>query len=123
MVRVRALVIFTLAIVAACDSTTAVAPTQNVATSLTIVANDGGSAQQLALELGDTLTLSAVATNPLGLAVPAGAVAWSSTDAAVVQVDASGFVSAVGVGTADIRASAGEAVSSLQAVVSDTTSF
>jgi hypothetical protein len=121
MVQLRGLVTFAVAVLAACDSTTAVAPTQNVATSLTIVANDGGSAQQLALELGDTLTLSAVATNPLGLAVPAGAVAWSSTDAAVVQVDASGFVSAVGVGTADIRAMAGGAVSALDVVVSDTT--
>jgi uncharacterized protein YjdB len=110
---------------AACDSTTAIAVIRDVATSLSITASGGTgtSHEQLVLELGDTITLSAMAANPLGLAVPAGQVTWSSTDTSVAKVDASGLVSAVGIGTTDIRATAGDAASSLPAVVNDSASF
>jgi uncharacterized protein YjdB len=110
---------------AACESTTAMSVTQDVATSLSIVVA-GGDVQDaglLILEVGDTISLSAVATNPLGLAVPSGTVTWLSSNTTVAEVDASGLVSAVGVGSAEIRASAGEAVSSLPTLVNDSTSF
>lgn len=112
---------------AACDSTTATAVARDIATSLAITVQNGDPSQAtpqlLVLELGDTLTLSAVATNPLGIVVPAGTVSWSTTDASVVQIDASGLLTAVGVGTADVRASAGEAVSSLATTVNDSSAF
>jgi len=112
-------------VLAACESTTAMSVTQDVATSLSIVVNDGDpqDAGPLVLEIGDTISLSAVATNPLGLAVPSGAVTWLSSNTTVVEVDASGLVSAVGVGSAEIRAASGEAVSSLPALVNDSASF
>jgi uncharacterized protein YjdB len=81
------------------------------------------SQERLVLELGDTITLSAVAMNPLGLAVPGGQITWSSADTSVARVDAAGLVSAVGVGATDIRASVGDAVSSVPAAVSDSASF
>ncbi len=55
--------------------------------------------------LGDTLRLVAEAADANGYPVP---VAWSSSDPAVAQVDASGLVTAVGNGTATITAKAGE---------------
>jgi hypothetical protein len=109
---------------AACGSPTAMSVTQDVATSLSIVVNGGDprNAGPLVLEVGDTMSLSAVATNPLGLAVPSGSVTWLSSNAAVAEVDASGLVSAVGVGSAEIRATSGEAVNSLPTIVNDSAS-
>jgi hypothetical protein len=109
---------------AAFGSPTAMSVTQDVATSLSIVVNGGDprNAGPLVLEVGDTMSLSAVATNPLGLAVPSGSVTWLSSNAAVAEVDASGLVSAVGVGSAEIRATSGEAVNSLPTIVNDSAS-
>jgi hypothetical protein len=110
-----------------CGSDTAVGVAQDVATSLSIVVNASdpsqGNGAPLVLEVGDTVSVAAVATNPLGLVVSAGAVAWSSTNTSVAQVDASGLVSATGPGTAEVRAAAGEAASSLPILVNDTTTF
>ncbi len=110
---------------AACNTPTAMAVAQDVATSLSIVVNDGTPSESagLVLEVGDTISLSAVATNPLGMAVPTGAVTWSSSDESVVQIDASGLVTAVGAGGAEVHATAGEASSTLGAVVSDPQAF
>jgi uncharacterized protein YjdB len=122
--RPGALALVGSVVLAACNSTTATSVTQDVATSLSIVVNGGlGDAGPLVLEVGDTISLSAVATNPLGLAVPPGTVTWLSSNTTVADVDASGLVSAVGVGSAEIRASSGEAVSSLATVVNDSASF
>ncbi len=114
-------------VVAACESSTAIGVAHDVATSLSITVNGAGPGQgasdQLVLELGDTITVSALATNPLGLAVSPASVTWSSTNTSVAQINAAGQVSAVGVGTAEIRAAAGEAVSSLPTIVSDTAAF
>lgn len=112
-------------VMAACESATAIAVVKDVATSVSITSNvvNGASRDPLALELGDTITLSAMAMNPLGLAVPAAQVTWSSTDTDVAMVDASGLVRAVGVGVVDIRATTGDAASFLPAVVSDSASF
>jgi hypothetical protein len=123
--RPAALALVGSVVLAACDSTTAMSVTQDVATSLSIVVAGGDpqDAGPLVLEVGDTISLAAVATNPLGLAVPSGTVTWLSTNTTVVEVDASGLVSGVGVGSAEIRAASGEAVSSLPTVVNDSTSF
>jgi uncharacterized protein YjdB len=114
-------------LVAGCESTTAMAVTADVATSLSITVSGADAShaadEQLVLEVGDTISLTAVATNALGLAVPAGAVTWSSTNTSVADVDGSGLVSALGVGTAEIRAVSGDAVSSLPTTVSDSASF
>ena|SRR5688572_11860940 len=108
-------------VMAACESSTAIAMVRDVATSVSITASVGSepSREQLVLEVGDTVTLSAMATNPLGLAVPAARVTWTSADTSVARIDASGLVSAVGVGTAEIRAAIGEAVSSLPTTVNE----
>ncbi len=109
-----------LGLAAACDSPTAMSAAQDIATSLSITINGADpsqDAEQLVLQVGDTISLSAVATNPLGLAVPGGTVSWSSTNTSVAEIDASGLVSAVGAGTAEIRAVSGEAVSALPTVV------
>jgi len=112
---------------AACESTTAVSVAGEFATSLSITASGTvpgeGGAGPLLLELGDTVTVTATATNPLGLPVATGPITWSSSDTNVVEVDGSGLVSATGVGSAQIRAVAGEAASFLLAVVGDTVTF
>ena len=88
---------------------------------LRLVVNGGAS--QLLMELGDTTTLTAVAKNPLGLTVPTGTVMWSSTNTTVATIDGVGLVTAVGVGSAEIRAASGEAVTSIPTVVNDSSSF
>jgi hypothetical protein len=111
----------------ACESSTAFSVPPDIATSLSITVNgtdpSQGASQQLELELGDTITVSAVAMNPLGFAVSPGTVIWSSSNTSVAQINGAGLVSAVGVGSAEIRAAAGEAVSSLPAIVGDTAAF
>ena len=57
---------------------------------------------------GDTLRLSAEASDANGHPVANAEFEWSSSDAAVATVDASGLVAAVDSGTATITASAGE---------------
>ena len=56
------------------------------------------------LEVGDTLRLVAAATDANGHAVEEASFAWSSSDAAVVDVDESGLATAVAVGTAVVTA-------------------
>jgi putative ATP-grasp target RiPP len=75
---------------------------------------------QLVMEVGDSVTLTATATNALGVAVPTGGVTWSSSDDGVAQVGASGLVLAVGPGTADIIAESGGVAGGVRAVVNDT---
>lgn len=120
------LALIALASLGACESSTAVAVAQDIVTSLAITMNGGNpsrSADPLVLELGDTITLSAVATNPLGLAVPGAAVTWSSSNSTVAQIDDAGLVTAVGTGNAEIQAASGQAVSSIPTVVHDTAAF
>ncbi|MCZ0934972.1 MAG: Ig-like domain-containing protein [Gemmatimonadetes bacterium] len=59
--------------------------------------------------LGDTIRLSAEATDANGHAVAGAEFAWSSSDTLVATVDGSGLVTAVGNGTATIAATAGGA--------------
>ena len=58
---------------------------------------------------GDTVRLTAAATDANGHPVPDAVVAWSSNDPSVAAVDASGLVTAAGDGTATITAAAGGA--------------
>ncbi|WP_420634363.1 Ig-like domain-containing protein [Candidatus Palauibacter sp.] len=61
------------------------------------------------LVVGDTLRLSAVATDSNGRPLATAQFAWSSSDSSVARVDTSGLVQAIGVGVAVISAAAGSA--------------
>src|SRR5690606_4296076 len=58
---------------------------------------------------GDTARFSASARDRLNnpIAVPAGSFTWSSSNDAVVTVDANGLATAVAAGTAEVRAALG----------------
>ncbi len=73
----------------------------------------------LALAPGGTGQFSATALGANG-AIPGAAIAWSSSDPDVATVDATGRVTAVGVGTAEIRARADVVVSRRGVTVSAT---
>ncbi|WP_419933684.1 Ig-like domain-containing protein [Candidatus Palauibacter sp.] len=67
--------------------------------------------------LGDTLRLSAEALDATGHPVPGVNFTWASDDGAVATVDGNGLVSAVGAGTATIRASAGSLAATAEVTV------
>ena len=64
--------------------------------------------------LGDTARITATVLDANGSAVAGAAVAWSSADESVATVDALGLVTAVGVGTTTVTASAGDLESIVQ---------
>ncbi len=59
--------------------------------------------------LGDTIRMTARAEDRNGHPVEGATFAWSSSDASAVDVDGTGLATAIGNGTADIAAEAGEA--------------
>lgn len=128
MATARAAVVGTLiafvAVTSACaEFGTSVAVLDDAAASLTISVEGGGSGtipEQIALDVGDSISLAATGTSVLGLAVQIGAVTWASSDVAVATVASDGLVRAVGPGTAGILAAADGVTASLTAVVSDT---
>lgn len=65
-------------------------------------------AMPVMLEIGDTQQLMAVARTSDGTMIGGVTFAWSSDDTEVATVDSTGLVTAVGAGTADISAMAGE---------------
>ena len=65
------------------------------------------SSSSLVLPVGDTTRLSATALDALGSDVPDAALEWSSSDATIATVDASGLVRAAAVGAATITAASG----------------
>jgi len=67
--------------------------------------------------LGETLQLAAQVRDQNGQAMAAVTVTWSTGNAAVATVDASGLVTAVGDGTATISATAGSASGSAEITV------
>ena len=67
--------------------------------------------------LGDTLRLSAEATDANGHAVAAAEFAWASSDSSVAIVDASGLATALGNGTASVTASSGAVFTSAEVTV------
>ena len=68
--------------------------------------------------LGTTTQLSAEVRDQNGIAMTGAVVAWSSNDASVATVDASGLVTAVGNGTATVTATAGSASGTAAVTVS-----
>ena len=68
---------------------------------------------------GDTLRLGAEAFDANGHTVAGAAFTWSSSDASVARVDASGLVRGVGEGTATITATVGSAVGTSEITVAN----
>lgn len=92
---------------AACSPTgTTVVEVHGIAADLSIVVAGGGTdqvgANSLTLEVGESASLSASATNAIGLVVADVGGTWSSSDAGVASVTSGGVVTGVSVGTADI---------------------
>ena len=117
------LMVFTTFAVACAESATTIVSITGEATTLTITVSDLGSGQTtepLALEMGDSVSLTATATNALGLSVAAEAVTWSSSDSSVADVGSTGLVKAVGQGRADIYAEVGGAAAVLPVLVNET---
>jgi len=106
-----------------CDTTSTVIDVNGVAVDLAITIQDAGigvpeaPAGTVTLEVGQSVSLGAVATNALGLAVGDVGVTWSSSDASVAEVSSDGVVTGVAEGTAEIQASAGELTASRTVVV------
>ena len=67
--------------------------------------------------VGDTIRLSAEALDANGHPAPGLELSWSTSDEAVATVDGNGLVSAVGAGTATIRASAGSLAATAEVTV------
>ena len=87
-------------------------PPPPVATSITV------SPATVALEVGDTLRLSAEVLDQNGRSMPGAAVTWSSGDESVATVDDAGLVTAVAEGEAAVTASSGPASGSAAVSVS-----
>ncbi len=76
--------------------------------------------QQLVLEVGDSVSLSATALDALGVVVGHVPVAWSSSDSGVVEITNDGLVRAVAPGAAEILASAEGIGARVETVVKET---
>jgi hypothetical protein len=116
-----------VALAAVCsESGTAITSVSGAVASLTItVESDGPSGMPgqgpIAMEVGDSVTLSATATNAIGMAVSGVSATWSSSAPTVVQVSSAGVADALTAGEADIYASAEGPTATIHVVVSDTT--
>ncbi|MDH5805756.1 MAG: Ig-like domain-containing protein, partial [Gemmatimonadota bacterium] len=86
------------------DTSTVFAVTPGAAATIAVT-----PASQAMASVGETTTLAAVAFDGVGNVVPDAVISWSSTDPAVVSVDASGLVTAVSNGVATISATSGAA--------------
>lgn len=121
--RILALACVT-ALTAACDGASpTVVNVHGVAVDLTITVHDdgmgmpGAASAPVILEVGESVSLAAVATNALGLAVGNVTVAWSTSNAAVADVSADGVVTAIGEGTAEVQATANDLSATLPVTV------
>lgn len=77
--------------------------------NLSIVRVDGDPADPIGpivVEVGESVSLAAVATNAIGLAVGSVDGTWTSSDAGVATVTPDGVVTGVAAGTADITVAA-----------------
>jgi hypothetical protein len=101
----RALLVLSLALAAACDS-------GPVPTDITILP------RALSFDaVGDSETLEARVFDEEGIELEGATVEWSSSNPAVATVNASGEVTSVGPGTATLQATAGEATGTASASV------
>jgi hypothetical protein len=119
-----------VAVATACvDSQTAITSVADAVSSLTITVDRDGPGSlpagtgPVAMEVGDSVALSATATNVLGLAVWGVAVTWSSSDPSVVEVGATGVAKALDAGSAEVYAAAEGTAATVHVVVSDTTTL
>jgi hypothetical protein len=110
-------------LMAGCDATPTVVDVKGVAVDLAITIHDAGMGvpeapgSTVTLDVGQSVSLGAVATNALGLAVGGVGVTWSTSNASVAEVSSDGVVTAVGEGTAEIQAEAGELSATVAVVV------
>ena len=109
--RIRALAIVALAgatLFAACGdgATEPSAPTPDLPKTTTVTVSPDSATL---MALGDTVPLAVEVLHQNGNEVAQAALVWSSSDASVASVDASGLVTAVGNGAATITVASGEA--------------
>ena len=123
----RVALVLIVSIMAACGaSDTAITGVSDVVASLTITVETEGPAPvpagggPIAVEVGDSLALSATATNAIGLAVSGVAATWSSSAPAVVDVDATGTAAALAPGQADVFATVDGVTATVRVVVAST---
>ncbi|WP_419164549.1 leucine-rich repeat domain-containing protein [Candidatus Palauibacter sp.] len=88
-------------------------PPPPVATSITV-----SPATAMIFSLGETTQLTAQVLDQNGQVMPGAVVAWTSGDASVVTVDATGLAAAVGNGTASVTATSGSATGAATVTVS-----
>lgn len=120
-----ALVPLVLLVTACGGSETAITGVSDAIASLTItVEHEGGvpaAEQSIAMNVGDSVELSATATNALGLAVSNVSATWSSSAPAVVQVGSDGVATALAPGAADVYATIDGVTATVRVVVNQTT--
>lgn len=106
-------------------SDTAIAGVSDAIASLTItVESESGvpaTGQSIVMDVGDSIELSATATNALGLAVSSASALWSSSAPTVVHVASDGVATALASGSADVQATIDELVATVRVVVNPTT--
>jgi alpha-amylase len=118
--RIVALPMLAALSTACSESASTIVGVNGIAADLTITVQDadmGAGSGALALDVGESASLAAVATNALGLAVGGVVPTWSSSDYAVVEVSQAGVVTAVAAGSATVYASAGGVSAGLTVVV------
>ena len=103
------------AVIAAASGSAVGSATVTVAQAVAAVSVSPATAS---LEVGDTLRLSAEATDANGHAVAGAAFSWSSADESVATVDDAGLVTAVAEGEAAVTATSGSASGSAAVSVS-----
>ena len=123
----RTALVLLVSVLAACGgSDTAITGVADAVASLTITVETEGPSPgpagggPIAMAVGDSLALSATATNALGLAVSGVAATWSSSAPEVVHVDATGTATALAPGQADVFAAVDGVTATLRVVVGST---
>lgn len=106
----------------ACEPESLVASIGSAPTDLVITLDPAMTGQlttpaQLDMEVGQSTTLLATALDALGRPVSSASITWASTDEAVATVDASGQVTAVGAGSAEIVATSNQLFDTMPAAV------
>lgn len=83
------------------------------------VANVAVSPPTASLTVGSSTTISAAAKDAAGSTLPGRAIAWSSSDAGIATVSASGVVTGVSAGSATISATSGDATGTTRITVTN----